>query len=65
MEKDIATLKISKPAHRALTNAGILTLQQLSGWTEKQLLQLHGLGPSAIPVIKAALAETGLRLAEN
>ena len=65
MEKDLASLKISQPAHRALANAGILSLQQLSGWTEKQLLQLHGLGPSAIPVIKAALAEMGLKLAEK
>lgn len=65
MEKDLASVKISKPAHRALANAGILSLQQLSGCTEKQLLQMHGLGPSAIPVIKAALAEIGLQLAEK
>lgn len=51
--------KLSKPAHRAFANAGILKLKDLSQWTEKDLLALHGIGPSAIPPLKAALKKAG------
>ena len=47
--------KLSKPAHRALEHAGILKLKDLGKWTEKDLLALHGIGPSAIPPLKAAM----------
>jgi len=47
--------KLSKPAHRALANANILKLKDLGKWTEKDLLSLHGIGPSAIPPLKAAM----------
>jgi hypothetical protein len=47
--------KLSKPAQRALVNAGILKLKDLEKWTEADLLSLHGIGPSAIPPLKAAM----------
>ncbi|HXU26030.1 MAG TPA: RNA polymerase alpha subunit C-terminal domain-containing protein [Bacteroidia bacterium] len=47
---------VSAPARRALEANGLTTLKQLSKYTEKQLLQLHGIGPSTIPVLKKALA---------
>ena len=47
---------LSAPARRALENAGISTLQQLAGYTEKELLQLHGMGPASLPALRSALA---------
>lgn len=45
-------IKISAPAHRALANENITTIEQLSQYTEEQLLQLHGFGPKAITILK-------------
>jgi predicted RecB family nuclease len=46
---------LSAPARRALDNAGIKNEKDLSKWTEKQLLELHGLGSGAIKVLKKFL----------
>ena len=43
------------PVRRALENSKIKTLKQLSQWTEADILELHGVGPSAIPKLKAKL----------
>jgi len=51
---------LSAPARRALENNGIATLKQLSRLSEKEVLQWHGIGPSSIPTLKAALKEEGL-----
>lgn len=51
---------LSAPARRALENNGITTLHQLSAFTEKDILQLHGLGPSSIPRLLEALKAHGL-----
>ncbi len=32
------------PARRALENADIRTIQQLAGFSEKEILELHGIG---------------------
>jgi len=39
---------ISAPARRALEREGINSLTQLTKYSEKDLLQLHGMGPKAI-----------------
>lgn len=52
--------KLSQPAHRALERAGILRLRDLNKWTEKDLLALHGIGPTAIPPLKAAMKKAGI-----
>lgn len=52
---------IAAPARRALENKGIKTLSALSKYSEKELLQLHGFGPSAIPKLKIALRKEGLK----
>jgi DNA-directed RNA polymerase alpha subunit len=52
--------RLSAPAQRALTNAGIKTLKQLAKYTEKEILALHGIGPSAIPKLKEELKNIGL-----
>lgn len=53
---------IGSPARRALQAHGIKTLQQLSRFSEKELLKLHGLGHSAIPKLKLFLKNEGLSL---
>lgn len=53
---------LSAPARRALENANIKTLRDLTSFTENELLSLHGLGPSSLPKLKKALAESGLHL---
>jgi DNA-directed RNA polymerase alpha subunit len=52
--------KLGNPAQRALANAGIKTLEELSKLTEKELLRLHGVGKSSLPVLRAAMATKGL-----
>ena len=47
---------------RALKNAGITTLQKLSSFSEKEIVQLHGIGKTSLPVLEKALAEKGLQL---
>ncbi len=60
--KDSFLSLISAPARRALERENIKTLQDLCKWTEEELLQLHGLGPSSIPKLKHVLAANNLLL---
>jgi hypothetical protein len=53
---------LSKPALRALHTVGIDTLEQAAAWSEADLLQLHGLGPRTIRLLREALREQGLPL---
>lgn len=55
-------LLMSAPAKRALENNGIDTLEKLSGFTVKEILQFHGIGKSAIPKLSDALKAKGLSL---
>ncbi len=52
--------KLAKPAQRALINYGIRSPQQLAKLTLEEVLSLHGIGPSAIPVLKNAMKKSGL-----
>jgi len=52
--------KLASPAQRALAGAGITRLDQLTKITERELLQLHGIGPNAIKTLRLALQEKGL-----
>ncbi len=54
---------IGKPALRALTAAGYTRLDQLAKVQEDDLLKLHGVGPKAIRVLRAALAAKDLAFA--
>jgi DNA-directed RNA polymerase alpha subunit len=60
MKQKLATIKISQPAHRALKNAEIETLEQLTQYKEGELLALHGFGPKALGILKNILEEYGL-----
>ncbi len=44
--------KLAAPAQRALANAGIKSLQQLTLITEAELMQLHGIGKNALQTLK-------------
>jgi len=52
--------KLSQPALRALAGAGIQNLEQLSRFSEKEIKDLHGVGPSGVVALKAALKAKGL-----
>ncbi|WP_225732408.1 MULTISPECIES: DNA-binding protein [unclassified Nocardia] len=56
-------VKLSRPARRALDAAGIRCLADLTTWTERDLAALHGIGPTAVDALRAALAERGLNFA--
>ena len=43
--------QLAAPARRALENNNITTLQQLSAYTEKEVLAFHGMGKSSIPIL--------------
>ncbi|MCM3617688.1 hypothetical protein M3936_08850 [Sutcliffiella horikoshii] len=64
VEKDKPTnsflSKLSSPARNALIHEEIDTLQKLSTHTEKEILKLHGIGPSSLPILRKALGEEGL-----
>lgn len=53
---------LSKPALRALAGLGVQNTQQLSRYSAKELLALHGMGPKGVRIIEAALAERGWSL---
>ena len=48
------------PARRALESKGIQSLQELSRYTEAEILSLHGMGKSSLPKLRKALEEAGL-----
>ena len=52
---------VGGPALRALANAGIRSLDQLAKWSERDLLELHGMGPKGVRLLKEALEAGGRR----
>ena len=46
---------IGNPALRALASVGVRNLDQVTRFSEAELLALHGVGPKALGIIKAAL----------
>ena len=57
--------KLSSPARNALLHEGIDTLQQLSQYTEKEILKLHGIGPASLPIMRSSLEEAALSFKDN
>jgi hypothetical protein len=51
---------VSQPALRALAAAEFNKLSDLTRITEAELPKLHGMGPKAITILRAALQERGL-----
>ena len=57
--------KLGAPAERALAEAGIKNLRQLTKFSEMEIKHLHGVGPNALGKLRQALAETGLSFAKE
>lgn len=57
--------ELSAPALRALLEAKILNLKQLSRFTEKELRDMHGMGPKGIAMLKVALQKRRMSLADK
>jgi hypothetical protein len=57
--------RIGAPATRALAHLGVTRLDELTAWSRARLLAAHGVGPKAVGILEAALAERGLRLADD
>ncbi|GAA4426169.1 hypothetical protein GCM10023169_24680 [Georgenia halophila] len=53
---------IGGPATRALSEAGLTTLEQVATRTEQELLALHGVGPKAVRILTEALEDRLLSL---
>jgi hypothetical protein len=51
---------LSQPALRALDGAGLRQLADLASVSEAELGALHGMGPKALRLLRAALQERGL-----
>ena len=54
-------LKLPKPAQRALINHKIYGEKDLARWTRTDVATLHGIGPSAFPILENALSTAGLK----
>lgn len=63
--KDNFLSLLGAPARRALENAGIKTLQQLSTFSEKEIITLHGIGKTTMPILKRELEKAGLTFNEK
>ncbi len=57
--------RVSQPALRALAGAGISSLEQLTDFSEKEIEQLHGMGPKALGILREALADRRLSFADG
>ncbi|MEV6814285.1 DNA-binding protein [Micromonospora sp. NPDC051296] len=55
---------IGRPANSALMEAGVTTLAQVATHRRRDLLAMHGVGPRAVDILAAALAEHGLTFAD-
>lgn len=56
---------LGKPAKRALSNAGIRNLDQLTDMTESEVLELHGMGQKALGQLRLSLADRGKSFADH
>lgn len=56
---------LSNPARNALLHHGIDTIQKLSSYTEKEILNIHGIGKASLPAFRKSLEEEGLSFNPN
>ena len=57
--------KLSKPAQRALANAGITNLEQLSNREESDLMNLHGIGKKGLQMLKLATVNQNITFKQH
>lgn len=55
--------RLGAPALRALASVGVTRLEQLTSFTEKDIKNLHGMGPKGIKQLHEALEQRGLSFA--
>ncbi len=55
------TAKLVAPVRRALEHAGISSLKELAERSEKEMLALHGFGPTTLPILRNELKAAGLQ----
>jgi predicted flap endonuclease-1-like 5' DNA nuclease len=56
---------MGKVAPRELAVHGITRYEQLTGWSEQELLDIHGVGPKAIRILREELSARGLTLRDD
>jgi len=56
---------LAKPALRALANHGLSGLEQVAKLSERELKELHGIGPNAIKQLRLALEVKGLTFSDK
>ncbi len=56
---------LSNPARNSLLHHGIDTIQKLSTYTEKEIMEIHGIGKASFPAFKKSLEEQGLTFKQN
>ena len=57
--------KLAQPARRALAAAGVQRLEQLTRFSEAEVMQWHGIGPNALKQLRSALEARGLSFARE
>lgn len=63
--KDGLLSYLNAPARRALEGEGITTVEKLSQYTQKEILSLHGIGKTSIPILEKLLANQNLTFRED
>ena len=53
--------RLSNPARNSLLHHGVDSIHKLAGYTEKEILALHGIGKASLPALKQSLADEGLQ----
>lgn len=56
---------LSAPARRAFENAGVKDAKALSKFTEAEILKLHGVGKTSLPILRNYLGQHGLTFKEE
>lgn len=62
---DLHELELSPRTFKALRNAGIDRIEQLSGMTVRQLISIRDFGKRALNEVKAALSRRGLSIIDD
>lgn len=62
---EIFLAKLAAPARRALQHHGLFTLSALAKVSEAEVLRLHGIGKTTLPVLREALKDAGLHFKTN
>ncbi|MEP7210045.1 MAG: DNA-binding protein [Alphaproteobacteria bacterium] len=57
--------KLAAPAKRALSSAGLTSLEKLARASEADVMALHGMGPNAMKAISTAMKARGLAFAKR